>query len=58
MHSFERGCEIAATLINSILPRDEHLRQAALDAEVQAKVAQQELEEDCQASGIDNSEYH
>jgi phage gp46-like protein len=32
-----------------ILPRDEHLRQAALDAEVQAKVAQQELEEDCQA---------
>lgn len=26
--------------------KDEHLRQAALDAEVQAKVAQQELEED------------
>ena len=41
--------------IKSILPRDEHLRQAALDAEVQAKVAQQELEEDCQA-GMNNSD--
>ena len=27
-------------------PRDMHLRQAALDAEVQAKVAQDELKED------------
>ena len=27
-------------------PRDAHLRQAALDAEVQAKVGQEELKED------------